>query len=138
MDTPRPLSDDELDAAIASASRIYDRLIQERRRRENAKREEAERQRSGAAFMRMAERRGIGFARVGMTVEVDGEQGVIVGHNDSCNLNVLMLSGPRKGAISNCHPGWKIRYFDDSGEPIDVNRAGRSPSQLCRRPGPRS
>jgi hypothetical protein len=45
--------------------------------------------------------------------EVDGKRGIVVGGNSSCNLNVRyddMAAGYR-----NCHPGWKMKIFNDDG-----------------------
>ncbi|WP_047452581.1 hypothetical protein [Alistipes sp. ZOR0009] len=66
-------------------------------------------------FKRNAKYRGIEFAYCGMVVEVDGNKGVITGHNSSANLNVLFTDGKWKGQTHNCHPNWKITYFDKKG-----------------------
>jgi hypothetical protein len=53
-----------------------------------------------------------------MAVEMDGQKGVITGHNDSANLNVLFTEGKYKGQVLNCHPHWKMTYFNSKGEII--------------------
>lgn len=55
-------------------------------------------------FRRTAERRGVPFARVGMSVRVDGHDGVLVGVNSSANFDVLFSNGPWAGEKMNCHP----------------------------------
>jgi hypothetical protein len=65
---------------------------------------------SSPAFLEVARRRGVPFARVGMTVTVEGHPGVIVGSNDSLNFDVYFTDGPRRGTIGNCHPGWKFEF----------------------------
>jgi hypothetical protein len=68
---------------------------------------------------RTAEYRGVPFVRAGMRVQVDGDWGVIVGHNDSANWDVLFDDDSRyKGQVLNCHPMWEIAYYDNSGEII--------------------
>ena len=67
------------------------------------------------AFNRVAAYRGVPFAHVGMAVEVDGHHGVIAGKNDSANFDVLFTDGEWKGATLNCHPNWKVKYFDRDG-----------------------
>jgi hypothetical protein len=47
-------------------------------------------------------------AYIGQIVEMNGMEGYIEGHNDSCNLNVYF---PSKKAVLNCHPHWNIKYF---------------------------
>ena len=77
------------------------------------------------AFIRNAIYRKIEFAYCGMVVEMDGNKGVITGHNDSANLNVLFTEGKYKGQLHNCHPNWKMTYFNSKGEVIksfDENR----------------
>lgn len=65
-------------------------------------------------FRDVAERRGVPFARIGMRVEVDGKMGVISKHNDSSNFDVAFDDG----SYGNCHPHWKMRYFDTDGKEI--------------------
>lgn len=73
------------------------------------------------AFRRVADSRGIPFARVGMRVRVGDDMGTIVGHNRSANLNVLFDDGTRYGGeVLNCHPNWKVTYFDEAGEVIEA------------------
>jgi len=66
-------------------------------------------------FEEMKEYRGIEFAKQGMKVEVNGKPGLIVGSNSSANLNVYF---PEAGQTQNCHPHWKIIYYDESGEAV--------------------
>jgi hypothetical protein len=67
------------------------------------------------AFRENAQYRGIPFAYCGMRVEVAGKPGIIVGHNSSANLDVLFDGWDRP---SNCHPWWRVKYFDRAGELI--------------------
>lgn len=69
---------------------------------------------SAESFANNARYRGIEFARLGMKVEVGGKPGVIVGHNSSANLDILF----ENGHVLNCHPHWKIKYFDKDGKLI--------------------
>ena len=66
-------------------------------------------------FNRMKMLRGIEFAQLGMKVEGNGKPGVIVGHNSSLNLDVC-LDG--QYWASNCHPWWRMKYFDNKGDLI--------------------
>lgn len=70
------------------------------------------------AFKKNAVCREIEFAYCGMRVCVDGEFGVIVGHNHSANLDVMFTDGKYKGQTMNCHPNWKISYYDSKGEVV--------------------
>lgn len=67
------------------------------------------------AFVRMREYRGIEFALLGMRVEVNGKPGVIVGSNSSMNLDVCFDGQHWK---ENCHPWWRVKYFDNKGNLI--------------------
>ncbi len=63
--------------------------------------------------------RGIGFANIGMMVEVDGDIGTIAGMNGSANLDVVFANQLKYGkGKSNCHPFWRVKYFDASGSLI--------------------
>ena len=64
-------------------------------------------------FEHVKEIRGIEFVRIGMRVEVDGRSGVIVGANNSANLDVIFDGQNHKG---NVHPYWETVYFGDNGE----------------------
>lgn len=67
----------------------------------------------------MARCRGITFARLGMMVEVDGAIGTITGMNGSANLDVKFANQLKFGkGAHNCHPMWKIKYFNNAGELI--------------------
>lgn len=67
-------------------------------------------------FKDNAKYRGISFAYVGMNVKVSGDKGIIVGHNSSANLDIYFLEGYNKGQKLNCHPNWKIQYFNKKWE----------------------
>ena len=60
-------------------------------------------------FNRMKEMRGIDFIRLGMRIEVNGKPGIIIGYNDSLNLDVCFDGSLNK---CNCHPHWRMKYFD--------------------------
>lgn len=77
-------------------------------------------------FKRNAKYRRIEFAYCGMVVAVDGEKGLIVGHNSSANLDVLFTEGKHKGATLNCHPNWKMTYYNSKGEIIKSFNDGRN------------
>jgi len=66
-------------------------------------------------FNRMKEHRDIEFAHLGMKVEVNGKPGVIVGSNRSLNLDVCLEGEHWR---SNCHPWWRVKYFDNKGDLI--------------------
>lgn len=71
---------------------------------------ELEELRPMADFIRVATSRGLSDARCGQGVEMVGERGelratgVIVGHNDSANFDVLFSDGPYAGQVLNVHP----------------------------------
>lgn len=69
-------------------------------------------------FENTAKYRGVGFAYCGMVVEVDDSKGWIVGNNESANFDVLFFEGKYNGLTLNCHPNWKIKYFDRKGNLI--------------------
>lgn len=63
--------------------------------------------------------RGIEFARLGMMVEVNGEMGTIEGVNVRANLDIRYANQLKHGAeLHNCHPEWKVKYFDEAGTVI--------------------
>lgn len=63
--------------------------------------------------------RGIDFAHIGMMVEVDGDIGTIVGINGGANLDVVFANKLKYGnGKSNCHPFWRVKYFDAAGNMI--------------------
>jgi len=65
-------------------------------------------------FERMKKSRGIEFAYLGMRVEMNGKKGTIVGYY---GMNLLIcLDGNWWG--DNCHPWWKMKYFDNDGNLI--------------------
>ena len=58
--------------------------------------------------------RSVPFIELGMEVEVNWRPGVIVGYH---GLNLLIcMQGTTTG--SNCHPNWRIKYFDSEGNII--------------------
>jgi hypothetical protein len=67
-------------------------------------------------FDDMCKRRGIEFAYLGMTVDIAGRKGKIVGSNQSLNLNIVF-----DGQVhdSNCHPTWEITYYDNDGNIVE-------------------
>jgi len=67
-------------------------------------------------FNYMKQRRDIDFAYIGQKVEVDRKPGIIVGaSNMSLNLDVCFDGEHWK---SNCHPWWRVKYFDNKGNLI--------------------
>ncbi len=71
---------------------------------------------TSAEFMQMAKYRGIEFAYCGMAIKVGDFMGVIVGHNESSNLDVLATSGKYEGQVLNCHPHSETTYYDSKGD----------------------
>jgi hypothetical protein len=67
-----------------------------------------------SSFERTAIKRDVPFAKIGMKVELDGKTGYIVGNNNDANFDVEF----ENGSVFNCHPNWKMKYFDDSGQLI--------------------
>lgn len=72
------------------------------------------------AFKKMQNHRNLHFAYMGMRVNVAGKWGTIVG-NWKTNLFVLF-----DGEIEayNCHPYWKIAYFDEEGNVVHSCQKG--------------
>lgn len=70
-------------------------------------------------FKSMCEYRKIPFAYCGMKVTIGGEEGYIVGHNESANLNVLFLQGKYKGQTLSCHPHSEVVYYDKDGNIVN-------------------
>lgn len=64
---------------------------------------------------RVVECRGLPHLKKGQRCEVDGEQGKVWGGNSAANLNVL-FDGEKRPA--NCHPNFRMKIFNDSGEVI--------------------
>ncbi len=60
-------------------------------------------------FNRICKSRKIEFAYQGMTIDVAGQKGIIVGGNNHNNLDVVMEG---KTYSENCHPTWETTYFD--------------------------
>lgn len=63
-------------------------------------------------FNHMKQARGIEFAYQGMKVEVAGRPGIIVGANYGQNLDICFEG---ESWASNCHPHWRVKYFDHKG-----------------------
>ncbi|WP_405174275.1 hypothetical protein MHI27_17110 [Paenibacillus sp. FSL H8-0261] len=68
-----------------------------------------------ATFREICERRAIDFTYQGMKIEVDGQCGVMVGGNNSGNIDVCFEG---KYYAENCHPWWRTKYFDRKGNLI--------------------
>ena len=66
------------------------------------------------SFQNMITARGIEFAKIGMTVEVDGKKGKIAGNHG----HNLLVRYKKYGKAYNCHPWWRVKYFDKSGNLI--------------------
>lgn len=62
-------------------------------------------------FRKVAIYRKVPEAYIGMTVEVSGKRGYIIGANDSCNFDIAFDDG-----VFNCHPYGDIVYFGKNGE----------------------
>lgn len=60
---------------------------------------------TSAAFLRTAKYRGMPDLRCGDEVNVCGRRGLVVGHNDSANFDVLFHEGDWAGCVLNVHPG---------------------------------
>ena len=61
--------------------------------------------------------RGIDFARVWMTVEVEGHPGTITGMASSANMEVQFADQSKFGRRSrSCHSTYRIRYFGKDGK----------------------
>lgn len=57
--------------------------------------------------------RGVDFIELGMTVEINGDRGKVVGMNMSANLDVRFDDTAKYGKrVCNCHPFWKAKYFN--------------------------
>ena len=65
-------------------------------------------------FERVAESRGLPFAKIGMRVKFRDRYGFIFGHNHSANFNIYFDNGE----LANCHPHSSMTYFDDDGKVI--------------------
>lgn len=67
----------------------------------------------------MIKLRGLEFVRLKMQVEVDGDMGTIVKMNNSANLDVRFTNQLKYGSHThNCHPTWRVKYFDAEGKCI--------------------
>ncbi|MCF5371917.1 hypothetical protein GIW05_03105 [Pseudomonas syringae] len=62
--------------------------------------------------------RGVEFARLGMTAEVDGNMGTVEEMNASANLVVRFDNEESPDTQLSCHPTWNVKYFDNSGSLI--------------------
>lgn len=65
-------------------------------------------------FESMKEARGLDFLKRNMTVEVDGDKGKVTG---SYGHNLLVQFEGKKHS-DNCHPHWRVKYFDEGGQLI--------------------
>ena len=61
-------------------------------------------------FELMIKNRSIPFAKLGMKVSVEGRMGTIVGFH---GLNLAVYFDGEYN-YSNCHPHWKVTYYDDN------------------------
>lgn len=64
----------------------------------------------GYDFEKTKKYRQVPLAEIGTVVELNGNRGVIVGANDSCNFDVAFGNG-----VYNCHPHHKLVYFNKDG-----------------------
>lgn len=64
---------------------------------------------------RIRKMRDLPFIKRGMRVEVDGRPGRICSGNNSLNLNIR-LDGEKRPR--NCHPYYRVKYFDRDGNVI--------------------
>lgn len=85
---------------------------------------------------RVAEYRGVPFARAGMEVIVGTSRGWIVGHNASANFDVEFFSGPYAGERVNCHPNSEIAYLADDGTILADFRRERAADPQSLAPNP--
>jgi hypothetical protein len=70
------------------------------------------------SFTRVAQYRDVLYAELGMRVKVGDDEGFLVGSNSSSNFEVLFETGQYKGKVLNCHPNFKIQYFNSADEVI--------------------
>ena len=70
------------------------------------------------SFTRVAQYRDVPYAELGMRVKVEDDEGFLVGSNSSSNFEVLFETGQYKGKVLNCHPNFKIKYFNSADEVI--------------------
>jgi hypothetical protein len=69
------------------------------------------------SFENMKQARRLHFLKKNMRVEVDGKPGRVVG-NYGHNLLVKLDNIKRS---CNCHPHFKVKYFNDNGELINYS-----------------
>lgn len=62
-------------------------------------------------FEHMKKQRGLDFLERGMAVEVDGRKGTVTGN---CDSNLAVKFDGKKHS-DNCHPHWRVKYFDSKG-----------------------
>lgn len=65
-------------------------------------------------FEYMKKQRGLDFLKRNMSVEVDGQKGIVTGE---CHGNLVVRFEGDKHSC-NCHPKWRVKYFNDRGELI--------------------
>lgn len=71
---------------------------------------------TSSEFLRTAKYRGMPDLRCGEAVTVNGRTGVVVGHNDSANFDVLFDVGTDwAGAVLNVHPSELVRTASSIG-----------------------
>jgi len=63
---------------------------------------------------RVTEYRDLPSIKAGWRCTVAGQEGVIKSGNRACNFNVDFGDG----TLSNCHPYWKFKVWNDQGELI--------------------
>ncbi len=68
---------------------------------------------------RVVEYRQLPPIKKGMSCEVDGKVGTVVGGNSAANLNVL-FEGESKPM--NCHPEFRMKIFNNEGEVIHASK----------------
>jgi hypothetical protein len=70
------------------------------------------------SFIRVARYRDVPYAELGMRVKVGDDKGFLVGSNSASNFDVLFTTGKYAGHVLNCHPNFKITYFNSADEVI--------------------
>jgi hypothetical protein len=70
------------------------------------------------SFIRVARYRDVPYAELGMRVKVEDDEGFLVGSNSASNFDVLFTTGKYAGHVFNCHPNFKIKYFNSADEVI--------------------
>lgn len=82
--------------------------------------------RTSEAFLRTARYRGMPDLRCGDPVTVNGRAGVVVGHNDSANFDVLFDAGTDwAGSVLNVHPSELVRAAASMARDLEAPPMGR-------------